>query len=237
MTVSYKTRIGNRLTLALFASLSMAMLIAANGMWKGIQNDKSVGTALAIPLSTERLVSDWNSNITSTVMRTTVLVHSRDSGLSAVFPATATAGQNDELIRRVGDRLDTDQERVLFAKIVEIRNAYHAARDAVLKLKSTGHAQEAVKLLNEQYLPLSQHYQKAVSDLLQLQRTQVNEESSEMARTKTYGRQAIIALSVLAFLAGAALCWALKGYRNSSRHNPGKYNSKGEWDSFYETLA
>lgn len=237
MSIRNNMEIGNRLAPIFFALLMLSMLVVVRDTWKNIQNEKNANAALSIPLATERLVSDWSSNITSTIMRTMIRAHSTDAKLIAFFSANASAKRNDELIKLVEEKLDTNQEKILFAKIVEIRNAYHAVRDSVLHLKSNGKTQEAVTVLEHQYLPLSQRYHEAVYDLLQLQRAQVNAESFEIAHAKAFGPQELIAMTVLAFLAGAVFCWWLKGVITRSQLNSGKSALTDQQDSFYEILA
>ncbi len=237
MSVRKKTEVGSHLALVFCASLVLALLVAGNGGWRSIQNKNGIDPASTIPLSTERLVSDWRSNITNVVMRTTVIVHNKDFDLSPQISSISSSNQNDELIRHVEGQLDTDQEKAAFAKIVEIRQDYHAIRDTMLKLKSSGHSQEAVKILNEKYLPLSQRYQKAVSELLQLQRLEVNKESSEIAHTRTFSVLEMIGIFSLAFLLGATFCWWRIESRHSSRSKHGDIDSTCNWDSFYDILA
>lgn len=237
MSVRYKIETGNHLVLIVCASLVLALLIAANGGWRSIQNENNIGSTSTIPLSTERLVADWRSNLTNVVMSTTLMVHNRESDLSTQIASIGSSKQNDELIKHIEGQLDTDQEKALFAKIVEIRQAYHAVRDTMLEQKSRGHSEEAVKILNEQYLPLSQRYQRSVSDLLQLERQDVNKESSEIVHASAFSLPKLAAIIALAFFAGATFCWWLMERRSGWRSKRSNIDSTGNWDSFYDTLA
>lgn len=204
MSQANNMEIRKHLKLVLFVSLTLATFIAAGKVWQSVEAEKDLLSAAATPLATERLVSDWSRNIASTVMRTAVLVKGGGSDAASLSASDATK-RTTGFMERVEGLLSTEQEKTLFARIIEIRKAYHDARDAMLTLKGNGQPEEALKTFEEHYLPLSQHYQSAVSEMLQLQRDRLNEEALDAGRSAIPGQ--IVLLTALAFLAGAGFFW------------------------------
>ena len=254
-----KMNIGMHPHLGFAALLLLSFLVAVGSAWKMGEAGRNMRSVLTGPLEAERLVSDWSSNIASTITRTTVLVDSRDPRLVSFFAAdvAASSKRNTELIQKISGLLDTDEEKALFARIVEDRKAYQSSRDAVFKLKAEGRARDAYKVLEEQYLPVATRYQAMVAEFLQLQRKQFNEEARDAVQVETSGRIELIALAVLTLVVGIGALWRMNtgapdSHPDSARMgseadsgNPslrsepasGKSGSPERWDEFYDILA
>jgi methyl-accepting chemotaxis protein len=211
MTLFRNMKIGHRLALGFGISLAFSALIAANSIWKMSEVGNDMRAIIDEPLATERLVGDWGRNISNSVTRTTAVAKSSDSSLAAYFAAdTAAANKSSsELIRKIEALISTDEEKTLFAKITENRKLYVASRDGVFKLKAEGKAEEASKMLEEQYLPAAKRYQDMVGEFLAIQRKQLDEGARHAAELEASGRQQIIALTVLVILFGIGCAWWL----------------------------
>jgi methyl-accepting chemotaxis protein len=203
--------IESRLRLGFALSLVLSACIAAGSIWKMDEARKEMQSVAANLQTSERLVSDWSSHITTAVTRTTAMVESRDPKLAAFFAADAAAASkhNSELMQQVEGLINTAEERTLFAQIVENRRAYQSSRDAVLKLKAEGRGTEAYKVLEEHYLPVARRYQNMVAEFLRLERTQLSQDAQQAAQIEESGRNQVIALAVIVILAGAGVAWWL----------------------------
>ncbi|TFW07021.1 HAMP domain-containing protein [Oxalobacteraceae bacterium OM1] len=204
-------KIGRRLALGFAAAIGLSALIAADGIWKIGSLGANMRTVLADPLTTERLASDWSRNITSAVTRTTAVAKSSDATLAQFFAADAAASSksSSDLMKKIEALISTDAEKALFAQISDVRKAYISSRDAVFKLKSEGRAEDANKVLEEQYLPVSARYLEMVGQFLDLQRKQLDEAGERADDLESRGRLELIALSVLVMLIGVVSAWWL----------------------------
>lgn len=198
----------------LAALLFLSFLIAIGSAWKMSEAERNMRSVLTGPLEAERLVSDWAGNIASNMKRTTVLVESRDPALVGQFVAdvAASSKRNTELMKKVEGLLDTEQERILFAKIEENRKAYHAARDTVFKLMAEGRGKDAWKALEAQYMSVAKRYQEMVALFVQFERQQLNNEVKAAVQDEEFGWMTVIGLVALAFLLGTGFAlWLAKG--------------------------
>ncbi|NEX62374.1 methyl-accepting chemotaxis protein [Noviherbaspirillum galbum] len=204
-------KIGRRLALGFAAAIGLSALIAADGIWTIGSLGANMRDVMAEPLMTERLVSDWNRNITSAVTRTTAVAKSADATLSQFFAADAAASSKSstELMKKIEKLITSEAEKSLFNKISEVRASYILSRDAVFKLKAEGRAEEASKVLDEQYLPASARYLELVGQFLQLQRKQLDEAAERAEALESRGRLELFGLSALVVLFGVASAWWL----------------------------
>lgn len=262
-----KLNIESRLRLGFVLSLALSACSAAGSVWKLDEARREMQSVTANLLTNERLVSDWSSHIATAVTRTTAMVESRDPKLATFFAADAAASskRNSELMKQVESLVNTEEERTLFAQIVEDRKAYQSSRDAVLRLKAEGRGTEAYRALEERYLPVARRYQDMVAEFLRLERTQLNQEALLAAQIETSGRNEVIALAVGAILAGAGMVWWLTTRAGGSSHDAAQARAThayrtvepsagsspalsataldadsvppGKWNEFYDILA
>jgi methyl-accepting chemotaxis protein len=211
MTSLADMKIGNRLGIGFALVLALSILIAGIAVLKLHEVGLAAERMMRLPLTKERLASDWSRNITSAVVRTTAVVKSADSGLATYFTndAAASAKSSSGLMERIEPLLASEEERSLFARIGEGRAAYTKARDAIFKLKAEGQADEAGKLLDTTFIPAAASYQAMVADFLALQRKNLDAEAAHIAEVEQSSRNQILALSALALLLGLFCAWRL----------------------------
>jgi methyl-accepting chemotaxis protein len=194
-----KMKVGQRLSLAfaLIMVLSMASLFIA------IQRLSLVGEStreiMAGPLSAERLVSDWNRNISAGVRRTAAIARSADPSLADYFKqdqeeSTRTSG---EMQRALEPLMTLPEEQKLFKDIADVRKIYIEARNEIVALKKDGKADEALKSMEEKFTPASKLYLGKMSELLQNQRSQVNAFAKKIEENYEASRTLLIALGVV----------------------------------------
>jgi len=204
-------KIGHRLALGFAGALAFSVLISGNSLWKMSEVSAQVHSMTESPLSKERFTADWSRNISTAVARTTAVAKSSDASLSSFFAAdtAATAKSTSEVLKKLEVLLSSDEEKLLFAKIVETRKSYTSYRDAVFKLKAEGKAEEATQMLEGSYLPAAKNYQDMVAQFLELQRRQLNEHAKEINATESSARNEMLALTALVILFGIGCAWWL----------------------------
>ncbi|WP_019143412.1 methyl-accepting chemotaxis protein [Noviherbaspirillum massiliense] len=204
-------KIGTRLGFGFAVVLAFCILITGISIWRLNAVADATREMMQQPITKERLISDWGRNIFVAVVRTTAVAKSSDPALSPFFAkdAAASAKSSSDLIKQIEPLLSTPEEKELFAKIMEIRKAYTAGRDGVMKLKADGQAEEANSMLEKNYLPVSAAYQDQVRDFLDMQRKSLDAMAKEIDSTATTSRKLLIALAALVTAFGAIFAWLL----------------------------
>jgi methyl-accepting chemotaxis protein len=206
-----KLNIGARLSLGFALVLAFALVIAVVGIFQLRAVADASREMMEVPLTKERLISDWNRNINVAVARTVATAKSSDASLVAYLApdAAATLANSGELLKKIDPLITLDSEKQLMARIMEARKVYLSSRDQVWKLKADGHYDEAVALLTDTHVPAAQAYLKLVADLLQLQRDNLNAYAADIARIEAGSRNLMLVLAVLALGLGALCAWRL----------------------------
>lgn len=86
-----KLNIGARLGLGFAVVLAFAVVITVIGIWQLHSVGKATQQMMQEPLTKERLISDWNSNVSVAVARTTAIAKSSDASLVQFLAADAAA--------------------------------------------------------------------------------------------------------------------------------------------------
>ena len=219
MQVHDKLNMAQRPYLGAAVLLVLSLCIAAASAWKM----SAAGREMRAGLASERLVSDWTGNVISNVKRTTVLIESADPRLVSIFSEdlAASSKRNTELMKKVEGVLDTEEEKILFARIAENRRAYQASRDTAFRLLSEGSRKEVYKALEEQYRPVAKRYQEVVAELLQLERQQLGREAHVAGWDEAFNRTTIIGSLMAVLLTAAGAAWWLNARARARRPETG----------------
>ena len=207
----FKLNIGARLGLGFAVVLAFAVMITVIGMWQLRSVGQATQQMMQEPLTKERLISDWNSNVSVAVARTTAIAKSGDASLVPFFAAdaAATSRSTADLLKQIEPLISQPEERAIMDKIMAIRKTYIASRDKVSQLKADGMADEAEAMLVDSYVPESQNYLKLLKELLSLQRASLDEKASQVAQIESTSKAYFMILAALALAIGAALAWRL----------------------------
>jgi methyl-accepting chemotaxis protein len=163
------------------------------------------------PLAKERIVSDWYRLMYASVRRTTAITRSSDPSLGQFFAAeTKTSAETIAAMRdKIKPMLTSDAEKASFERILVVRNPYNESRDKIAKLKQDGQAEDAVKVLENEFVPAGDAYLAEIQKLLDIQRTSIDATAEEINRIYESARNGLIALGVIALAIGVAFAWWL----------------------------
>jgi methyl-accepting chemotaxis protein len=205
-----KLNIGARLGLGFAVVLAFAVVITVIGIWQLHSVGKATQQMMQEPLTKERLISDWNSNVSVAVARTTAIAKSSDASLVQFLAADAAATtkstanvlkQIEPLIPACGAR-DPGQDHAG-------AQTYIASRDKVSQLKADGMAEEAESTLINSYVPAAQGYLKLLGELLNLQRASLDAKAAEVEQIESSSRTYFLVLALLALAIGTVSAWRL----------------------------
>jgi methyl-accepting chemotaxis protein len=207
-----RLNVSTRLALAFAVVLVLMIAATAVGVWQLHAVADTAQRMMEKPLAKERMVSDWYRNVFGAVRRTAAIAKSSDDSLGKFFEKdiAATAKDSADLVKGVVALMGDDpEEKALFDKVGEERKKYSAARDAVVKLKAEGNAAEAQRVLDEQFVPVSQQYEKVMLDFLNLQRKAIDASTRTINDAYHSGAQLLIALAVLGVLLGVTCAFII----------------------------
>ncbi len=197
-----------------FAAVFLLSLLA---IVIGITELNSVAKATAFmvdnPIRTERLVSEWNMQVAVAVRRTGAIARSSDPSLVNFFAedAKATAARSRELLKDIEPLMTSDTEKAMFAEVMEIRKAYSSSRDEITSLKKQGMADEANKILDERFAPISKAYVAKIDRLAQYQREKMDSQAALVAEIYQEGRWVLYSLGTIILIMTVVFAWLLMG--------------------------
>ena len=204
-------KIGTRLGMGFALVLAFAVAITVMGMWQLHTVGKATQQMMQEPLTKERLISDWNSNVSVAVARTTAIAKSNDASLVPFLAAdaAATAKSTADVLKKIEPLISLPAERAIMDKIMAVRKTYLSSRDQVSKLKANGQSDEAQALLVSTFVPAAQGYLQLLGELLQLQRGQLDANAAAVQETEHSSMRYFVILALLAVTLGAVCAWRL----------------------------
>jgi methyl-accepting chemotaxis protein len=204
-------RIGTRLGIGFSLVLMLMALMTAIGIWRLQAVAEATKELMQVSLSTERLVTDWNRNISSGVQRTMAIAKSADPSLGQFFAEQETASTKEalELQKRIEPLMLTGEEKALWNELQEKKKVYLSARDAIRKAQADGLENESGRILEKTFIPVSKEYLALVQNLLDKQRKEIDHIASEIETIYQSSRILLITLGILALIFGGACAWWL----------------------------
>ena len=203
--------IGKRLAAGFALVLALTVIISATGVWRLQQISRDTHQVMSQSLAKERLIAEWYTRVYGAVRRTAAIVKSSDASLGAFFKddTAATTRESAELLKQIEPLVTAGPEKQLFEKIMGARKEYSRLRDAAVKAKSDGNAEEADRLLDKEFMPVARGYQESINQLVAMQRASIDGAAAAIEARSNDTAQLIVALTLGAVLLGAAFCWRL----------------------------
>ncbi|MDY7579151.1 methyl-accepting chemotaxis protein [Herbaspirillum sp. RTI4] len=206
-------KIGKRLALGFALILILSVVIAGIGV-KYLNNlSQEMQTMMDAPLAKERLIGDWYRFIYAGVRRTTAVAKSTDPTLSAFFQAETNESTrvSSSLQNQIVALITAEEEKQLFAKILDQRKVYLSTRDEIYKEKASATPDLALvaSMLENKYAPAAVAYQLQVEELLKMQRKTIDDLTAHINHIAEESSQFLIALEVLSLALGVFFAWYL----------------------------
>ena len=201
--------IGRQLALGFTVVLVLLVAIAGVGLGRMHASETETRAMLAAPLNKERLVSDWFAIVNAGTRRTVAVARSADPSLANFFAddAKSSSARSTELQKSIEALLSSPAEKALFAAIGEHRKNFIRARDAIMQLKREGRDDEALKLLEQDFQPVAAAYLGGMTDLVKLQRQDLDARAASLEATNRAGSMVLWVLTACAVALGAGVSW------------------------------
>ncbi|MGO4477315.1 methyl-accepting chemotaxis protein [Massilia sp. 2TAF26] len=199
------TRIGTRLAVAFALILVLATIATASALMTARANAEATERMLAVPLAKERMVSDWNVNTYSAIVRTSLIARSTDNTLSTVFAKDIadSVTRSTEIIKKVEPLLVSPEEKAKLQEVQALRAKYQAAKVEVMNAKKAGDSATAERRYDEGFAPAAQAYSAALQELLSIQRRTIDAMTRDSRATYEEHSRLVLLLNALMIVLGA----------------------------------
>nr|WP_314545540.1 MCP four helix bundle domain-containing protein [uncultured Massilia sp.] len=176
MNPSASSSVRNQLRLTFAIIIALSFLSTAIAIWRLQVLAGDTQALTQRPLAKERLMSSWLLNTSVGVKRTALITRASDPDLAKAYAGEAreSSTRGGDLQKKVGELLDTPEEKAVFEQIGSVREKYTAARNKVAALKTEGSNDEALALFDQAYTPAANDYVGKINELLALQQRAID---------------------------------------------------------------
>ena len=204
-------RIGARLAIGFAIVLLLSIVSTSYSLITARHATEATKRMTELPLTKERLVSDWYVYTYSAIARTAMISRSSDETLATTFakPIAESVTKTSEVIKQVEALLSTDEEKAMMKAIVAERAKYQAAKVEVMNAKKAGDAEKSVQVFNDAFMPAADAYSGKVKALLAMQRKSIDDTALALAAASARSFNLLLLLGVLVVLIGAVLAWLI----------------------------
>jgi len=204
-------RIGMRLALGFGAVLTLLAAITVTAMLQMNSAAAQTQRMMDVPLSKERMVSDWYATINAAVRRTGAIARSADPSLVEFFAQDVKASGvlSTKLQNQIETLLSNDQEREVFTRLAAARQTFIKVRDEITNMKKEGQSEGAMDKLNTAFRPAADAYLGGMQELQRLQREEIDRLSVRLNSEIETSARWLAALGVLAVLLGSGAAWMI----------------------------
>ena len=199
----------------LSSGIALILILSIAVIWLSITRLNALGDAtqemMQNPIKTERLVSDWSTNLISGITRTAAVARSSDPALADFFAAAAkdSSDRSAALIKQIEGLMTNDAEKKVFQEIGAQRDLYLKNREIIFNLKKEGRAEEALKLLESDFMPQSKTYTDKMGEFLEIQRQKVNALGQTIEKNRESSNILLVALGMASIALSVLISWLL----------------------------
>ena len=205
--------LGRRLLWAFAAVLLLALMGTAIGIWSLLQIRSATEHMVRYHIGNERLVADAFRLQAINAERYKAISLSSEPEVTEVLGAdiAGTQQQYEALLRQLGQRLRSTDERALLARIDSAGKAFALARAELMAARDSNFTERIRKVYGERFVPSSQALLGALETLSKAQRNAIDIAAAEVDRLSALARGALFAFSALALLLGGLLAlWLVR---------------------------
>ncbi len=213
----------NRLKIAtklwVFIVLVLALLTTIAGV--GLVRSASIlaeGRARQdIALQLVHVTTQWNGLTETNAVRNQAIILSGEPGVAASFKdaVTATSDQITVLQKKLESLPITDADRAQLAKIGDFRKPVIELRDKARKARGEGNVDEALKIMNTQYLPALALYIASQKELVKMQEQRVVDVQVDTEnRRQSNSVGIVVGLVIVVVLITVGTGWLVRSIRD-----------------------
>ncbi len=212
-----KMRVATKLWIFIGCVITAIAAVSVVGSVRGSKILAEGRQAINATADMVKIATQWSNLTQANTLRNQAIILSSEPAVEAAFKdgATATTNQISELQQQIEAMPLNEAGRAQLQKITELRKTAAAARDRARQARNDGKTDEAIALLNQQYLPNMASYVAAQKDFVkQLEQhmldLQVETEQRRVRHTTTL--VSALAFIVTMILLGTA--WLIRSIRD-----------------------
>lgn len=198
--IRYRLALGFGLVLVFLVIMSTAAIVQLNAVTQQVQQ------MMDVPLTKERLVSDWYANVNAGVRRTGAIARSEDPSLVEFFAddVRAASALSSSLQSQIEALLSNQAELDVFEQVAVTRRTFIRVRDEITELKRSGQTEAALLKLDREFRPAADAYLAGMLAFQKLQRDEIDELSRTLTERAKSQALLLAVLGFFALLLGAA---------------------------------
>ena len=170
-----------------------------------------------VALQLVNVTTQWNGLTETNAVRNQAIILSGEPGVAASFKdaVTATSDQITVLQKQLESLPITDADRTQLAKIADFRKPVIELRDKARKARGDGNVDEALKIMNTQYLPALGLYIASQKELVKMQEQRVVDVQAETeSRRQSNSVGIVVGLVVVVILITVGTSWLVRSIRD-----------------------
>ena len=211
-----RLRIAGKLWLFIVCVIGAISSVTAIGLARnaGILADGRAAQLTSVELV--RVATQWNGLTETNAVRNQAMILSAEPAVAAAFKdaVNATSAQITELQKKIEAMPLTSADKAQLEKIAGLRKSVIELREKARQLRTDGKAEEAVQMMNAQYLPAMVSYIGAQRELVKMQEQRVLDGQTETEnRRQTNSAGILIGLALILVMIFFATLWLVRSIR------------------------
>ena len=211
-----RLKIATKLWLFIVVILAFLVVVAGVGLVRsaGILAEGRARQDVAFQLV--QVTTQWNGLTETNAVRNQAMILSGEASVSAAFKeaVTATSDQITVLQKKLESMPITEADRTQLAKIASLRKPVIELRDKARKARADGNMDEALKIMNAQYLPAMGLYIASQKELVKMQEDHVVQVQAETENRRQSNSVGIVVGLVVVVLITFGTGWLVRSIRN-----------------------
>ncbi|RJG08181.1 HAMP domain-containing protein [Noviherbaspirillum cavernae] len=202
--------IGTRLSAGFTVILILVVLMTIVGIWR-LQEIAGATGRMEQATHKQQLAQEWLAGNVTNAVRSLARARSNDLGNQQFWEGEmkTQSAKITEIQKKVEALLTSEEERKLFATVVQRRVEYIDVRAHIFKLRAEGQVELAKQLIDSKMQPAMNVYNDSIQAVLDLQGEAFKQSVNSVNAIYASGRMLMIALGLVAVALGAALAWRL----------------------------
>jgi methyl-accepting chemotaxis protein len=163
-----------------------------------------------------KVSSQWTNLTESNLPRNHAMMLSAEPVIAAAFKdaVTETTNQISGLQKKMEAMAQTEADKAQMQKIADLRKTVIAVRQKAVQAKADGKTDEALEMLNKQYLPSMASYIGAQREMVKMQEQRMLDVQAETERRRVNNTMMILAgLGVIVSIILLGTAWLVKSIR------------------------
>ena len=211
-----RMRIATKLWLFISLVLGLLVGIASVGLLRSASILAEGRAQQEVAIKLVQVVTRWSGLTETNAARNLAMMVSTDAAVTTLFNDVTESTSKD--IGQLQKELEAlplrDSDRAQLAKIGELRTKVIDTRTRARKLREGGNADEALKVLNSEYLPVMTSYQASQRELVKMQeQRQIDVQNETEARRQANSVGILIGLAVVVTLIAVGTTWLVRSIR------------------------